>query len=89
MKKYLEKGYDSDASFDEKKLVEGQARLRELNPLQYEMHPYSTIGLVLVYIAGQPAASTGSLLSSNVVLTTAHSVILGENQFGKPKPNLH
>lgn len=74
MKKNYGQAYDSDASFDEKKLIEGQARLRELNPLQYEMHPYNSIGLILAYFAGRPATSSGSLISSNVVLTTAHSI---------------
>lgn len=75
MKKNYLNAYDSDASFDEKKLVEGQARLKELSPLQYEMHPYNSIGVILTYIGGRPAASSGSLISSNLVLTTAHSII--------------
>lgn len=41
----------------------------------------------MAYIGGKPAASTGFLLSSNVVLTTAHSVMFsGDNNIIKAKP---
>lgn len=88
MKKGLEHGYDSDASFDEMKLIKGEARLKKLNPHQYEMYPYNSIGLIISYFEGQPGLSTGSLLSSNIVLMSAHSIVFSspDNEIVKMKP---
>lgn len=73
MHKYY--GYGSELNFDEAILSKGPARLKELTPHQHTIHPYNCIGLVIAYIYGQPARSTGTLIASNIVLTTAHSVL--------------
>jgi proteasome lid subunit RPN8/RPN11 len=75
MSRNKDSGYDSDTIINEVRLIGGQARLRMIYGHEYSMYPYNCIGLICGNYSGKKIYATGSLLSSNIVLTAANTIL--------------
>lgn len=80
----MERSSSSDSSYsdernEDKPSLAKKDRLTVLPHSLYTTYPYNCLGLVLTHHSKEPDIFTGFLLSSNTVLTTAHSICLISN----------